>query len=73
MNGDNSSASIYQVLFTSSDNELFMFFEETVEENTEIHVAILNLDNIRFGQSKDYLRLLFIRILFQIYSIFTML
>ena len=49
MNGDSSTASIYQVLFTSSDNELFMFFEETVEENTEIHVAILNLDNLRFG------------------------
>ena len=50
MNGDSSTASIYQVLFTSSDNELFMFFEETAEENTEIHVAILNLDNLRFGQ-----------------------
>ena len=49
MNGKRSKAKIYQVLITSSDGEIFLFFNTTVNEKQELNLGLLNLDVLPFG------------------------
>ena len=49
MNGKRSKAKIYQVLITSSDGEIFLFFNTTVNEKQELNFGLLNLDVLPFG------------------------
>ena len=46
VNQESSTACLYQVLYTTCDDELFMFYQD----NAQIHLAILNLEVTRFGQ-----------------------
>ena len=48
-----SQTSLYQVIYTSCDDELFMFFEDKKDDKPQINLAILNLNVTRFKQEES--------------------
>lgn len=52
MNGEASSASLFQIIYKSIDDELFFFFDQKVKTKSTLHLALLNLNVNRFTNNE---------------------
>ena len=52
INGESSNANLFQVIYKSSDDELFLFFDQELKSKPVLHLALLNLNVNRFANNE---------------------